>query len=106
MAVKSDIEIAQEAKMLHIREVAKKLGITEDDLEYYGKYKAKVDYRILKENVHNSFDCLVHDSIPPSSPMLFIDFSRTSSRLSITRLVSSQAAVSSASLLFPGSVRL
>ena len=42
MAVKSDIEIAQEAKMLHIREVAKKLGITEDDLEYYGKYKAKL----------------------------------------------------------------
>ena len=33
MAVKSDIEIAQEAKMLHIREVADKLGITEDDLE-------------------------------------------------------------------------
>ena len=42
MAVKSDIEIAQEAKMLHIREVADKLGIVEDDLEYYGKYKAKL----------------------------------------------------------------
>ena len=34
MAVKSDIEIAQEATMLHIREVAEKVGITEDDLEY------------------------------------------------------------------------
>lgn len=47
MAVKSDIEIAQEAKMLHIREVAKGLGITEDDLEYYGRYKAKLSEEYL-----------------------------------------------------------
>lgn len=40
--MKSDIEIAQEAKMIHIREVAKQLEIAEDDLEYYGKYKAKL----------------------------------------------------------------
>lgn len=40
--MKSDIEIAQEAKMLHIRDVAAKLGIEEDYLEYYGKYKAKI----------------------------------------------------------------
>ena len=49
MAVKSDIEIAQEAKMLHIREVAEKLGITEDDLEYYGKYKAKLSEEYLRK---------------------------------------------------------
>ena len=49
MAVKSDIEIAQEAKMLHIREVAEKLQITEDDLEYYGKYKAKLSEEYLKK---------------------------------------------------------
>ena len=49
MAVKSDIEIAQEAKMLHIREVADKLGITEDDLEYYGKYKAKLSEEYLRK---------------------------------------------------------
>ena len=44
--MKTDIEIAQEATMLHIREVAAKAGISEDDLEYYGKYKAiyKVPY--------------------------------------------------------------
>ncbi len=42
MAVKSDIEIAQEATLLHIRDVAAKAGIAEDDLEYYGKYKAKL----------------------------------------------------------------
>ena len=40
--MKTDIEIAQEAEMLHIRDVAAKYGITEDDLELYGKYKAKL----------------------------------------------------------------
>ena len=49
MAVKSDIEIAQEAKMLHIREVADKLSITEDDLEYYGRYKAKLTEEYLSK---------------------------------------------------------
>lgn len=38
----SDIEIAQKAEMLHIREVAKKVDIDEEDLEFYGKYKAKL----------------------------------------------------------------
>lgn len=42
MAVRSDIEIAQEAELLPIKEVVKPLGITEDDLELYGKYKAKL----------------------------------------------------------------
>lgn len=42
MGVKSDIEIAQEAKLLHIKDVAAKVGITEDELEFYGKYKAKL----------------------------------------------------------------
>ena len=40
--MKTDIQIAQEAKMAHIREVAAKVGIEEDDLEFYGKYKAKL----------------------------------------------------------------
>lgn len=40
--MKSDIEIAQEAKMIPIKEVAAKLDIPEDDLELYGKYKAKL----------------------------------------------------------------
>ena len=39
----SDIEIAESAKMQDIREVAKQLGLTEDNLELYGKYKAKVN---------------------------------------------------------------
>ncbi|ADH61694.1 Formate--tetrahydrofolate ligase [Thermoanaerobacter mathranii subsp. mathranii str. A3] len=53
--MKSDIEIAQEAKMLHIREVAKKLDIEEDYLEYYGKYKAKVS-PALWEKIKNRKD--------------------------------------------------
>lgn len=40
--MKTDIQIAQEAQMLPITEVAKKAGIPEDDLELYGKYKAKL----------------------------------------------------------------
>ena len=48
MTFKSDIEIDQESKHLHIREIGKKLGLSEDDLELYGKYKAKIDYNLLK----------------------------------------------------------
>jgi formate--tetrahydrofolate ligase len=40
--MKSDIQIAQEAQLKHIREVAAKLDIAEEDLEFYGKYKAKL----------------------------------------------------------------
>ena len=41
--MKSDIQIAQEAKKEHISKIAAKLGIGEEDLEYYGKYKAKLE---------------------------------------------------------------
>lgn len=40
--MKTDIQIAQEAEMKHIREVAGTIGISEDELEFYGKYKAKL----------------------------------------------------------------
>ena len=46
--MKSDIEIAQEAQMVHIREVAAKLDIPEDDLELYGKYKAKLSDELIR----------------------------------------------------------
>lgn len=49
MGFKSDIEIAQDAKLIPIGKIAEKVGIAEDTLELYGKYKAKVDYRILDE---------------------------------------------------------
>ena len=51
--MKSDIEIAQQAELLKITEVADKLGITEDDLELYGKYKAKLSEEFLSKSGSN-----------------------------------------------------
>ncbi|MBQ4283907.1 MAG: formate--tetrahydrofolate ligase [Lachnospira sp.] len=48
MGVKTDIEIAQEAKLLNITEVAAKVGVTADELEMYGKYKAKVSDELIE----------------------------------------------------------
>ena len=49
MEVKSDIEIAQEAVMENIASVAAKVGISSDDLEMYGKYKAKISDDVFKK---------------------------------------------------------
>lgn len=51
--MKTDIEIAQEADMLPITEIAKKLDISADDLELYGKYKAKLSDKYL-DSVKNN----------------------------------------------------
>lgn len=51
--MKSDIQIAQEAEMKHIKEVAVQAGISEDELEFYGKYKAKLSDELwnrIKDN--------------------------------------------------------
>lgn len=51
--MKTDVEIAQEAKIRPIGEIAEKLGLTNDEIEYYGKYKAKITlgaYERVKEN--------------------------------------------------------
>ena len=47
--MKTDIQIAQEAKIQNILEIIRKIGLTEDDIEQYGKYKAKVNLDILKK---------------------------------------------------------
>jgi formate--tetrahydrofolate ligase len=57
--VKSDIQIAQEAKMKEITEIATQIGLEEDDLELYGKYKAKVKLDVLKRLSDNSDSKLV-----------------------------------------------
>ncbi|MGV3528649.1 MAG: formate--tetrahydrofolate ligase [Flavisolibacter sp.] len=49
IAFPSDIEIAQSIPIRHIRLIASRLGIAEDDLEYYGKYKAKLPLHLVKE---------------------------------------------------------
>ena len=46
----SDIEIAQSAPIKHIKKIAIQLGINEDDLEYYGKYKAKLPLSLIDED--------------------------------------------------------
>ncbi len=47
--MKTDIQIAQEAEMIHIREVAAQLDIHEDELELYGKYKAKLSDELMEK---------------------------------------------------------
>ncbi|ABK61005.1 formate--tetrahydrofolate ligase [Clostridium novyi] len=53
--MKSDIEIAQSANMKKIADIAKELGLGEDDIELYGKYKCKISLDVLK-NKHNEAD--------------------------------------------------
>lgn len=57
--MKSDIMIAQEAKLIPIKDVASKLGVVEDDLEYYGKYKAKLSDELWDKVKDNSNGKLV-----------------------------------------------
>ena len=49
MKFPSDIEIAQKNEMSHIKTIASKLDIDADDLEYYGKYKAKLPLNLIDE---------------------------------------------------------
>ncbi len=51
--MKTDIQIAQEANLLPIKEVAASIGITEDDLELYGKYKAKLSDELMARSANN-----------------------------------------------------
>ena len=55
MSFPSDLEIAQSAKIRHIKEVAATIGLGNDDLEYYGKYKAKLPLRLIdpEKGKHN-----------------------------------------------------
>ncbi|NLK94594.1 MAG: formate--tetrahydrofolate ligase [Clostridiales bacterium] len=50
--MKSDIQIAQEAKMEPIVKIAEKINLTEDDIELYGKYKCKISLDVLKKNIN------------------------------------------------------
>ncbi|AYD40798.1 formate--tetrahydrofolate ligase [Clostridium fermenticellae] len=66
MKFKSDIEIAQECEMRPIKDIASKLGISEDDIELYGKYKAKVDYNLLKKNKGKDGKLILCTAINPT----------------------------------------
>ncbi|WP_420491662.1 formate--tetrahydrofolate ligase [Neobacillus drentensis] len=65
--VKSDIEIAQESKMQPIIEIAKKIGLEEDDLELFGKYKAKIsNVALAKIKTKESGKIILVTSINPT----------------------------------------
>jgi formate--tetrahydrofolate ligase len=66
MTFKSDIEIAQSVKLTDIREIAAKLGLSEDDIDLYGKYKAKVDYNLLKEKPQKKAKLILTTAITPT----------------------------------------
>ena len=63
----SDIEIAQQAQLRPIHQVAAELGLTEDHVEPYGKYKAKIDFKIDKEKIAKSKLILVTATTPNKS---------------------------------------
>ncbi len=62
----SDIEIAQHKKLIHIREIAAKLGIEEDDLEMYGKYKAKLPLSFIDEEKIKKNNLILVTAITPT----------------------------------------
>ncbi|MGB5824113.1 MAG: formate--tetrahydrofolate ligase [Proteocatella sp.] len=66
MGFKSDIEIAQEAVPQDIRDIARKMGLSEDDLELYGKYKAKLDYNLLKQGNGKKAKLILTTAINPT----------------------------------------
>ena len=62
----SDIEIAQTVKPCHIKEVAQKVNISEDELDYYGKYKAKLDLTLLEKNKSKKGKLILVTAITPT----------------------------------------
>ena len=66
MNFKSDIEIAQEAKPQDIRDIAKKIELSEDDIELYGKYKAKIDYNVLQRTKCKNGKLILTTAINPT----------------------------------------
>ena len=62
----SDIEIAQSAELKPIAEIANQLGISADELEFYGKYKAKIDYNLLKESDKKDGKLILVTAINPT----------------------------------------
>ena len=66
MGFKSDIEIAQECEMLPITKIAEKAGIDDKYLEQYGKYKAKIDYNLLKESDKKDGKLILVTAINPT----------------------------------------
>ena len=64
----TDIEIAQSTPMKPIGDIAKTAGVAEEYLEYYGRYKAKIDYRLLNETQAPNGKLILVTAINPTPP--------------------------------------
>lgn len=64
--MKTDIEIARQAKEKHIREIGTMLGIEEDDLQYYGKYKAKLPLKLIDKELAAKHKLILVSAISPT----------------------------------------
>ncbi|MCG8575179.1 MAG: formate--tetrahydrofolate ligase [Flavobacteriales bacterium] len=62
----TDIEIAQAAEMAHIKNIAAKLNISEDDLELYGKYKAKIPLSLINKDKIESNNLILVTALTPT----------------------------------------
>ncbi len=67
MAYLTDIEIAQQCEMKNINEIAAKLDISDDYVEQYGKYKAKIDYKLLKDSDRGNGKLILVTAITPTA---------------------------------------
>src|SRR5690554_4003678 len=64
--MKNDLEIAKEYNMLHIRDVAKSLGIDKENIEYYGKYKAKLPLNLIDQEKVKKSKLVLVTAITPT----------------------------------------
>ena len=67
MAFLSDIEIAQQCEMKRINEIADKLEISDEYIEQYGKYKAKIDYKLLGDSKRDNGKLILVTAITPTA---------------------------------------
>lgn len=66
MTFPTDLEIAESASIQHIKNIAEKLGIAEDDLEYYGKFKAKIPLKYIDEEKIKKSKLILVTAINPT----------------------------------------
>lgn len=66
MAYLTDIEIARQCKMQPVAKIAQKIGLSEDEIETYGKYKAKVDLSLLKDDSRKNGKLVLVTAITPT----------------------------------------
>ncbi len=64
--VKSDLEIAQAAELNHISTIAKKIGVTEDEIEMYGKYKAKLPLNLIDDKKVEKSNLILVTALTPT----------------------------------------